>query len=97
MERTILLIDSNRGIYIPQYFAKEFSHWPISADDSKILENTDHEYYWQAWDNVLATSKHVDKEGHTWLLYQDGDLWAVREDLFNDDSDEYKKFFGYED
>lgn len=93
MKRIELLLDSNRGIYIPRDFTQMIK-WSISAEDRVILQNPDHEYYWESWEHVLNTSK-CTLDGYTWTLHQDGDLWAIRSDLYNDtESQEYKAFFG---
>jgi hypothetical protein len=80
-----LLLDECRGIYIPRDFAANFDGWQgISADDEAILLDPDHEYYWEAWDEVLGIrgdgACYIDEHGHKWTLYQDGDLFAVRDD-----------------
>jgi hypothetical protein len=86
-----LLLDDCRGIYIPRDFANfDLTDWDgIDPDDIEICKQPDHEYYWDAWQNILDHAKHK-KHGHS--LYQDGSLWAVNYDTITDD--EYKEFFG---
>ena len=76
------IIDGAHGIYVPQAFVKRFENWQgIDAEDLAILlEGPDNRYYWDSWDYVLATASYKDDDGHTWTLYQDGDLFAVRDD-----------------
>lgn len=82
MDTIKCIIDSSRGIYIPQAFAEQFEGWHgIDPDDLAILlEGPDHPDYWEAWDAVLSSASYADDDGHTWTLYQDGDLFAVRDD-----------------
>jgi len=71
--------DNARGIYIPQHFAETFNTgWSnIDQEDISILkQGPDHELYWDAWTEVLDNAK-FEKDGNTWILYQDGDLWCV--------------------
>ncbi len=93
--RIVLLLTDARGIYIPRDFS-EFTDWTnISTEDRAIIANPEHTMYWETWDDILANARYTDKEGHVWLLYQEGDLWAIRSDLFDDtDSEEYKGMFG---
>jgi hypothetical protein len=88
-----LLLDSNRGIYIPQHFVNEFdlSLFGIAEDgeDIKTLRaGPDHQWYWEAWDNIL---QHAETEGGG-ILHQDGDLWLVHPDKMT--NEEYENFFG---
>ena len=75
-----LLLDSNRGIYSPQAFAK--------FDRSKIRNVTDeqwaileagpnHELYYDVWTEVLDNARIIDNHGTEYSLYQDGDVWAI--------------------
>jgi len=77
------IIDGQCGIHIPQWFAEKFdlSKWSgINADDIDIIKSgSDHELYWEAWDEVMSDAKYIDDYGITWTLYQDGDLFAVSE------------------
>lgn len=78
-----ILLDGSVGIYLPREFAKHFAKdWQgIDPDDLEILRaGPDHEWYWETWDDVLATASYADDDGHTWTLFQDGDLFAVRDD-----------------
>ena len=74
-----LLIDGNRGIYIPQNFYNnfDFHSWCLKREDFKELASLDNEHYWDAWDDLLNQAKHIDDEGKTWYLEQDDDLFAV--------------------
>jgi hypothetical protein len=90
-----LLLDSARGVFIPQNFVESFSlvDWHVSENDRAVLAKgpDDNECYWDVWDCVL-NSAHYDYNGKAWTLYQDGDLWAVCLDLM---SEEEKSNFGF--
>lgn len=78
-----LIIDEARGIYIPQNFAKNFNldEWGINGEEAApLFDGPDHEEYWDAWEDVLRNAEYTDDKGHKWTLYQDGDLFCVRED-----------------
>ena len=79
-----LYADSNRGVYIPQYFAESCTReyvTCVSQEDWKTLEaGPESEWYWESWDVVLDNAVLTDKQGKQWVLYQDGDLWVVPKD-----------------
>lgn len=79
MEGINFLLDGSRGIYIPQNFAENFDteEWHVSQEDANILlAGPDHDLYWETWDDVLSTAFY-EQNGHTFTLYQDGDLFAL--------------------
>ena len=77
-----LLIDGNRGIYVPKQFAAMYPHLieHCCEDDTLgILEQgPDAEHYWEAWDEVLTRVTFCE-DGITYYLSQDGDLFAIPE------------------
>ena len=79
-----LLIDSNRGQYIPKGFAEDFmDSWSFDGDfipDKKILSDPEHEGYWEEWDSVLSNAFIV-INGVKYGLHQDGDLWAIQANM----------------
>lgn len=89
-----LLISDHTGIYIPQHFATnmDLDQWSgLNKEDIDILQaGPDHEWYWEAWDNVLGSAS-ILLDGKVWHLSQDGDLWAYCEELMTDE--EYEGFF----
>lgn len=92
-----ILLNDSRGVYIPQNFAESFNmeDWGVSDEDRDILlagPDSDNEYYWDAWDDVLSNASYTDKNGNIWYLYQDGDLFAYCDHLMTDE--EYEGFFG---
>ena len=82
-----LLIDGAAGIYIPRNFYEnfDFSTWNLSISDFPELSMPENEGYWDAWDEVLARAQYHDNDGHIWTLYQNDDLFAVRDDHAFDD------------
>lgn len=94
MSRLELLLDSNRGIYIPRDFS-QMNRWIYPPEYNDTLSDPNNESYWDVWESVLNNAYYVDTEGHRWTLHQDGDLWAVRSDLYDDtESKEFTDFFG---
>lgn len=92
----ILLSDRN-GVYIPEIFAKNFaSGWEAMSDwDLDVLkEGPEHDSYWDVWSWCVDNLVHTDKSGNKWRLWQDGDLFAICDELMSDD--EYRDFFGEE-
>lgn len=82
-ETITLIVDGANGIYVPQRFVRNFdtSQWGVSNEDADILKaGPDHEHYWDVWESVIRQARLTDGDGRSWSLYQDGDLFAVRED-----------------
>ena len=77
-----LLLDGDRGIYVPKEFADGFNFGPDGwqgadpADLEVLRSGPDHEFYWEAWDDVLNAATFKDRKGITWGLEQDGDLFC---------------------
>ena len=74
------LIDSNRGIYIPQQFVRNWSDSVQSGMDEEqktiLLAGPQHSQYWDVWEEVVNEVVFLfDSEKHN--LYEDGDLFAV--------------------
>ncbi len=88
---TMLWLDDHRGIYIPRDFANSFSDRNASTkgvtdEDWAILEaGPDHEHYWDAWHDVYLNCV-VISNGTTYILYQDGPLWLIPEEMEWDDA-----------
>lgn len=77
------IVDGSWGIYVPQCFAERFSmdKWHVTPEDADILmAGPDHEYYWDAWDDVLNNAYFITDDDRTLMLYQDGDLFAYDHD-----------------
>ncbi len=96
MESIILFADSNRGIYIPQHFAESVEREFVQGIDLSLLDELiehgiEYEYYWDIWTEVLDNCKLV-KDGKTYSLHQDGDLWLI--DYDNASEDELQNLLG---
>lgn len=88
-----LLLDGNRGIYLPKCFADYFSTGGfdqvstlinVSDDDLERLKNgPDSVWYDEAWVNVLDHAVVVKDSGQRCKLHQSdgGDLWLVPEGM----------------
>ncbi len=87
-----ILVSDHHGIYIPKFFSENFGGWGLLNEDVVDLADPNNEWYWDTWSNVLDYATLKDKDGHTWRLWQDGDLFAYCEELMTDE--EYKNFFG---
>lgn len=79
-----IFADSSRGQYIPQYFGESVlvrCLSGVSADDLETLKaGPDAEFYWDVWASVLDNARLTDDSGHVWSIYQDGDLFIIRDD-----------------
>lgn len=94
-----LLLDGNRGQYIPRDFILECysgnAKWSGLTEGEQVdCTEPDRGWYWDSWDQVLNNAMYTDEQGHKWSLYQDSDLWAVCEELMTDE--EYEGFYGQE-
>ena len=92
------LLSDARGQYIPRDFVACFDLVDWGIDPESWAANTcsagpDEEGYWDAWDEILRKAEYKE-DGYTWRLYQDGDLWALCDELM---SDEEKKNFGFDE
>ncbi len=76
----ILFLDDHRGIYIPRDFAacvKRECVTGVDDDTWSTLENPDHEWYWEAWQDVCDRAIVTDEKGNTYNVYQDGACWLI--------------------
>lgn len=76
----VLYADSNRGQFIPQFFAQSLAPEMWQGVDSEqiktLLAGPDNESYWETWESVLDYAETVDGG----KLHQDGDLWVIYAD-----------------
>jgi len=81
-----LLLGDSYGIYIPQLYCSDISEddcedLSISWEDIKLCQSgPDEERYWEAWQSVCDSAS-WEENGSMWRLLQNGDLWAVKEDV----------------
>ena len=83
-EKIQMLVDGHNGVHIPELFVRWYfpKNWGIPEQDTEILLlGHSHPLYWDTWERVLNNAKGNNKDSHTWTLHQDGDLWAVRDDM----------------
>lgn len=78
----LLYLSDASGVYIPQRFADETKPECIGGVDDETLDilraGPDHEWYWEAWDDVLRDAIVTDHEsGVQYRVEQDGDCWLV--------------------
>lgn len=90
-----LLIDGNRGIYIPKKFAENYIRWSgVETEDREtLLAGPDHRDYWEAWDSVLSSAKWTAEDGRIYSLYHNDSLWCYREAETRSEQKEIEKFF----
>lgn len=97
MKAVELLLSDARGVYIPANFIEMFdlTSWNLDSNSWAVKEcqDKDNENYWDAWNNILDNA-YMEKDGHTWRLHQDGDLWAICYELM---TDEEKTNFGFDE
>lgn len=79
-ENMFVLIDGNKGIYIPRVFAQRWGDSctkGISQEDIDILcAGPDHHQYWDVWDNCIDQIEFL-FDGALHTLYESGHLFAV--------------------
>ena len=87
----VLFMDSARGQFIPQAFAKAWADRSVSVanvsdDDWAALEaGPDHSEYCDAWVEVCDSAIVTDINGVKYTVYQDGDLWLIPVGMTYDD------------
>ena len=72
----ICIVDGLHGIYVPQRFAKLYAGFIKYSLARELQAGPDSETYWEAWDEVLSTSKII-IGGMIYSLEQDSDVFAV--------------------
>ncbi len=83
----ILILDSNRGVYIPHHFGNMMRGYPRSNindvfEEMLLLEEGnphDTQGYWDAWIKILDEFWFEDANGQRYRIYQSqqGDVWQV--------------------
>ena len=92
-----IVVNETAGVYIPQFFVDYCKEgWlDIRSEDIEIIAaGPEHEWYWEAWNDVMQSANYIDPYGNKWHLYKDGDLFAICEELMTEE--EYYNFFGEE-
>jgi hypothetical protein len=82
MSTVKLLVDECWGVRIPSRFCELYANdaWNIKELESQELSDTENPLYWETWESVRTNACFVDEQGYKWSLYQEGSLFAVRED-----------------
>jgi len=81
-----LLLSDSHGVYIPQLYCENISkseakEWSLAWWAVETCQHgPDEEHYWEAWQSVCDSAS-WEENGSTWRLLQNGDLWAVKEDV----------------
>lgn len=81
----ILFLSDVRGVYIPRDFAESIRRECVEGVDAKTWETLeagpDHEWYWEAFEDVMRDAIVTDDEGVRYTVYQDGDCWLIPEGM----------------
>ena len=89
------ILDSNRGVYIPQNFVDDFDLSKfdgIEEDDIAVCKSgPDHEWYWDSWTAILDNASYTDEDGIKWILHHDADLFLVAPSELSDE--DFENFF----
>ena len=89
----ILFLSDARGIYIPRDFATGIKRelvTGVSAESWEILEaGPEHEWYWEAWQEVCDRAVVTEPNGSVYSVYQDGDCWLVPKGMVWDDARDF--------
>jgi hypothetical protein len=72
----ICIVDGLHGIYVPQRFAQLYSAQVSASLLKELHAGPDSETYWEAWEEVLNTSKII-IDGTIYSLEQDQDVFAI--------------------
>ena len=91
----MLWLSDARGIYIPRDFATGFADRDktVSGVDDEtwtiLEEGPDHEWYWEAWEDVCNDATVTDEHGNKFTVYQEGDCWLIPVGMEWDDQKEW--------
>ncbi len=90
----VLFLDDHRGIYIPRDFVESIVPEALSGVDPEnieiLKEGPDHEWYWEAWEDVMSKAVVTDKAGFKYSIYQDGACWLIPDGMeWSDEEDWY--------
>lgn len=81
LSNAMLYADSNRGQYIPQFFAqtiiRELVHGVSDTQWQTLCNGPSDEWYWETWNEVECNAEIDLPNGTKGFLWQDGDLWIV--------------------
>lgn len=76
----VVVIDANKGIYIPQQFAKMYKDRQMTDEMREnfdiLLKGPEEEEYWEAWEAVLTTFSITASDGRKMAFFQDQDVFC---------------------
>ena len=80
-----LAVDGSWGIYAPARFFKLHPQFleHLNEDEQAIMSDPANDGYDDIWDEFVRDFEvklHTDSDDHRWNLYQDGDIFFVRND-----------------
>jgi hypothetical protein len=89
LQAVTLLLDSNRGVYIPRDFLApgtnlpDWDHcqsWGLTSENQGQWIAACHpgnDAYWDAWTWILDNAEFKDADGNLYRLHHDGDLFGL--------------------
>jgi hypothetical protein len=89
-ETHALTLSDARGIYIPRD-AVECLHLTLTDEQREELADPENIYYWDTWEEVLNADHH--HNGKKFNLYQNGDLYTVDADKWQEGLDAIAEAF----
>lgn len=92
----VILLGDFYGTNLPMKFSDNFdlSTWHgLNNIDLDDLSSSDNEFYWETWQEVLDKAYFIDTQGNKFTLHQDGDLFAICDELMTNDE---KINFGFD-
>ena len=101
-------------IFVEDFYTDNPNHHLVDEDGKKIgtdkehgfiieclddASNSENEFYWDGWESILNNVHIVDEEGKLFMLYQNGNLWAIPvaelEELTEEEKDEFWELMLY--
>jgi hypothetical protein len=80
-----LAVDGSWGIYAPARFFQLYPQFlnHLNEHEAWVMSDPNNEGYNDIWDEFVRDFEvklHTDSDDHRWNLYQDGDIFFVRND-----------------
>jgi len=78
-----LAVDGSYGIHVPERFFVMYPQFlsHLNDEDQAIMQDPYSEGYFEVWDHFISNfCVRFPNDPHEWNLYQDGDVFFVRED-----------------
>lgn len=98
-DKMIYFISDHHGVYVPKVFSStadrdffELDGKPVPAELWEKLEidpyGEDSSELWDVWMYTFLDQVYAVYKGHKWSLFQDGDLWLLRDDMTSEEMEE---------